>query len=378
MTSQLQKPNISKIGIENSSIKEKNYQLNMDLLSSIKSIPGKIVNLQTENLINEDLNKKLIYPEGKHTTSSSISKDYFYEQNMINSEEKINKKLNTTNSVFRPMLYFPIKRSTLNYYPTNSMMSFTDILLQNQIQQNPYKITNSSFSKNSFSPNIPIYEPNNLIINPMNTLTQLNQINIFNPINYYNNNFNKINNTFNPNFNLTNINNENNLFLNQKRNFETSEKKEKIKHKKRNIIFYTNFNNIEKQIINKEKEEKKNLFTVIPKSVYNYKKRKPRKKKLFTGIKNKLKCHHDGCEGIFKTKKQLKFHHYKMNPNCHNDTLTLIKLISGVKNILLKNKNIEEYKQKFGEIYRETMKNISLEEHIETLIGFNFEDLTNE
>ena len=30
--------------------------------------------------------------------------------------------------------------------------------------------------------------------------------------------------------------------------------------------------------------------------------------------------------------------------------------------------------KKFGELYKETMKNISLDEHIETLVGFNFED----
>ena len=62
---------------------DKNYQLNMEILSSLKSIPGKIVNLQSGNFINDEFNKKLINPEGKKTTSSSISKlskDFFYEQ----------------------------------------------------------------------------------------------------------------------------------------------------------------------------------------------------------------------------------------------------------------------------------------------------------
>ena len=78
------KPNLTSKETEAPSDKEKNYQLNMELLSSIKSMPGKIVNLQTENFINEEINKKLNYPEGKYTTSSSISKDFFYEQKMIN------------------------------------------------------------------------------------------------------------------------------------------------------------------------------------------------------------------------------------------------------------------------------------------------------
>ena len=358
------KPNLTSKETEAPSDKEKNYQLNMELLSSIKSMPGKIVNLQTENFINEEINKKLNYPEGKYTTSSSISKDFFYEQKMINSDEKINKKLYTTNSVFKPMLYVPFQKSTLNYYPMASMMSFSELFFQNQ-PQNLYKGTNLSFSQNSFSPNIPNNRTNNFLLNPMNTLTQINQINFCNPIN----SFNILNPSFNPNLNFSNnINNENNIFLNQKRNIE--EKKE-IKLKK-NILFNTI--NDKNKIKEENKEEKKNLFTVVQKSVYVYKKRKPRKKKILTGIRNKLKCNHEGCEGIFKTKKQLNYHHYKMNSDCHNDTITLLKMINRVKKILLKKEKSEEYKKKFEKIYKETMKNVSLDEHIETLIGFNFED----
>ena len=162
------------------------------------------------------------------------------------------------------------------------------------------------------------------------------------------------------------------IFLNQKRNIE--EKKE-IKLKK-NILFNTI--NDKNKIKEENKEEKKNLFTVVQKSVYVYKKRKPRKKKILTGIRNKLKCNHEGCEGIFKTKKQLNYHHYKMNSDCHNDTITLLKMINRVKKILLKKEKSEEYKKKFEKIYKETMKNVSLDEHIETLIGFNFEDTIDE
>ena len=106
---------------------DKNYQLNMEILSSLKSIPGKIVNLQSGNLVNDEFNKKLMYPEGKKTTSSSISKlsnDFFCEQI---DDKALNKKLNTTNSIFRPMALFPNKKSTMNYFPFNTLMSFPDI-----------------------------------------------------------------------------------------------------------------------------------------------------------------------------------------------------------------------------------------------------------
>ena len=188
---------------------DKNYQLNMEILSSLKSIPGKIVNLQSGNFINDEFNKRLINPEGKKTTSSSISKlskDFFYEQI---DDKALNKKINTTYSVFRPMTLFPNKRSTMNYFPFNTLMSFPDIYLQNPINNAPPKITNSSYSKNSFcvmppnmEQNINLYNQINLTGNQMNTLTQINQNNQFNF--FGTNPFNSFNtlNLINPNVNM--------------------------------------------------------------------------------------------------------------------------------------------------------------------------------
>ena len=44
---------------------DKNYQLNIEILSSLKSLPNKVVNLQSEKIIfnDENLNKKVIFPE---------------------------------------------------------------------------------------------------------------------------------------------------------------------------------------------------------------------------------------------------------------------------------------------------------------------------
>ena len=396
MSSQNNKSNIPSKDIYTS---DKNYQKNMEILSSLKSIPGKVVNLQSDNFINDEFNKKLSYREGKKTTSSSISKvskDFFCDQ----IEEKINqKKLNTTNSVFKPMFNPPPKKSTMNYYSYNTLLSVPELCLQNQIGNGPNKITNSSFSKNSFYAMNQNMEPNlNLFnqINIGNQMNNLNQPNLFNQFNIFNNNpinpFNSLNNINPLNTNITNIspNNiylnatNNNLILNKKRNLE--EKPEEKKNIKKCIIFKINDskdnkdnidnidNNINSSISSQPKRN--NLFTVIQKSAYNYKKRKPRKKKFFNGIKKKIICSHNGCEATFKTKKQLVYHHYKMNPQCHNDTIYILKMINYLK-ILLKKNNKEKNIKKFGELYRETMKNISLEEHIESLVGFNFEDEIN-
>ena len=66
-----------------------------------------------------------------------------------------------------------------------------------------------------------------------------------------------------------------------------------------------------------------------------------------------------------------------MNPQCHNDTIAILKMIYNIKMILKKN-NLDKNKKKFGELYRETMKHVSLDEYIETLVGYNFEDEINE
>ena len=392
MSSQNNKSNIPSKDIYTS---DKNYQKNMEILSSLKSIPGKVVNLQSDNFINDEFNKKLSYREGKKTTSSSISKvskDFFCDQ----IEEKINqKKLNTTNSVFKPMFNPPPKKSTMNYYSYNTLLSVPELCLQNQIGNGPNKITNSSFSKNSFYAMNQNMEPNlNLFnqINIGNQMNNLNQPNLFNQFNIFNNNpinpFNSLNNINPLNTNIANIspNNiyfnatNNNLVLNIKRNLEEKEEKKNIK---KCIIFKINDskdnkdnidNNINSSISSQPKRN--NLFTVIQKSTYKYKKRKPRKKKFFNGIKKKIICSHNGCEATFKTKKQLVYHHYKMNPQCHNDTIYILKMINYLKTLLKKN-NKENNIKKFGELYRETMKNISLEEHIESLVGFNFEDEIN-
>jgi hypothetical protein len=251
----------------------------------------------------------------------------------------------------------------------------------------------------------PNLDPNLSLLNQMNTLTQINQINQINQYNFFSqnpfNSFGTLNALNTPTIPLNDIylnknnnsNNIKNIFLGQKRNSdEKTEEKEigKIFNNKKNIFFQINpqkkesnlnlNNNSTNNIINTNSQEttnKRNLFTVIPKSTYNYKKRKPRKRKAFTGIKKKLTCSHHGCEGTFKTKKQLLYHHYKMNPQCQNDTIAILKMIYNIK-ILLKNNNLEKNKKKFGELYKQTMKNVSLDEHIETLVGYNFEDEINE
>ena len=121
------------------------------------------------------------------------------------------------------------------------------------------------------------------------------------------------------------------------------------------------------------------MFNIYKKSKYTFKKRKKRIKSGLN-IKNyEINCGHEGCEEVFKTKKQLIFHHYKKSIECHNDTISLLRLILNVKKILLEidknDKNKENnILEKYSSLYKETMKKISLDEHIEAIVGFDFED----
>ena len=95
--------------------------------------------------------------------------------------------------------------------------------------------------------------------------------------------------------------------------------------------------------------------------------------------KKEINCEHEGCEVIFRTKKQLIYHHYKFSEECHNDTINLLKMISNAKKILLKkeksgaNQDNNSF-EKYSLLYKETMNNISLNEYMDVIAGLNFED----
>ena len=173
-----------------------------------------------------------------------------------------------------------------------------------------------------------------------------------------------------------------NNLLNKKRISETEIKINKddvIKNNNLIINKMTSLFVIEKKEpsqLTPKKITKKYMFSIYKKSKYIFRKRKPKIKKIQDMSSIKINCGHEGCEVVFKTKKHLIFHHYKISSECHNDTIILLKMISFVKKLLLKeNKNNDELDknkilEKYSLLYEETMKNISLDEHIDTIVGF--------
>ena len=150
------------------------------------------------------------------------------------------------------------------------------------------------------------------------------------------------------------------------------------------------------QINNEVKKEKKNLFVVRIKKKYiltikyiDIKKEddeeedrkikaiksKKKKKNSETVNSKKYSCEHIGCECSFDTKKLGIFHHFKMSPECQEDSIYLLKLIFGTKKLLLKNiaKN-EKIFGKFSSLYEEAMRGISLDDYIKMYAGSKIQD----
>ena len=361
---------------------ENNYKLNLDILSSLKPLQGKIINLQKqENYIkNVDFNQNI---EDNYSTLNTMPK-IFFEQFFSNEN---NKKQYTDNPIFKqiPNISPQLGYNSMNFNYSLSNFFYPNFFPTNQITNqniiNSYINSNLYYRMNSL---YPIIIPENLfLIKPLqqlvstpinqNPITQIPTINRDEVISENNNikiNQKKNNYLLNKKRkNEANINIKKNEFINKNKYLE------KINNKLNNSLFKV------KQEKNKDELEQlngeKKKFNIYHKSQYIYRRRKKRIKKIFHLNIFKFNCNHKGCDAIFKTKKQLVYHHFKMSAECHSDTISLLKMISSIKELLLKHekkgKNIKNI-EKFSLLYKETMKNISLDEHIETIAGFNFED----
>ena len=366
--------------------KGENYKMSLDILSSLKSIPGKIIKLQSDNFQSEkeNFNKDKTFndSEEKFSTFNTLSKDilskeYYYM--------KAREELCTQNSLFMQYPYnnqAQLGYHTHNYFINNSLLFLPGLIFPNQNYMiYPYKTFNSvcpiksinCFKEFKVNPSNSVF---NKISFPMRKVPVI-QI----PIEASSKDDDNSENTQNKNNNLLNIEN-----INKKINIinnDVIKNNNSILNKKRNR---TESNNIYFFVKKEQKKSienssfKKNKFNVYKKSKYVFRKRKKRIKNNLNLNRIKINCSHKGCESIFKTKKQLAFHHYKMSIECHYDTISLLKLIASVKKLLLKKTkntkkiNVNNIWEKYSLLYKETMNNMPLEEYIETIVGFNLED----
>jgi hypothetical protein len=376
----------------------------LKLLSSLKSIKGKVIHL--DNKANSsDINTNI-------TNTFDVKKQNLFNNNnnLLNINLGIPGRLDfnylpNNNNNFCQNQYFSNMsiKNQKNMY-TNSIIQDPFCLLDNHLNENPHRsllsfeemnskegynilnnTINNKFSQDSFM----FLNNNNNIEDDLNKNknNNLDAMNIFinNVNNSYTNNinnnyFNNINNfCFSSNANKINAElsfNQDNIdnFLYKKRKSDIA----KQNGQKGNSSSSKN-NQIKKNIFKTQKNNKDiNKNRIKPKIIFNCYQSKQKSK--FRRQKNKknnfsFHCSHTNCEYSYKTLKQLQNHHYKMIPECQVDLISLLKEIYNTKLILTKCiSNDIDKKKYFSELFEKSIKNISLNQYTETISGTHLDE----
>ena len=380
------------------------FLLDLKLLSSLKSIKGKVIHL--DNKANSsDINTNI-------TNTFDVKKQNLFNNNnnLLNINLGIPGRLDfnylpNNNNNFCQNQYFSNMsiKNQKNMY-TNSIIQDPFCLLDNHLNENPHRsllsfeemnskegynilnnTINNKFSQDSFM----FLNNNNNIEDDLNKNknNNLDAMNIF---------INNVNNSYTNNINNNYFNNINNFCFSSnanKINAELSFNQDNID----NFLYKKRKSDIAKQngqkgnsSSSKNKQIKKNIFKtqknnkdinknrIKPKIIFNCYQSKQKSK--FRRQKNKknnfsFRCSHTNCEYAYKTLKQLQNHHYKMIPECQIDLISLLKEIYNTKLILTKCiSNDIDKKKYFSELFEKSIKNISLNQYTETISGTHLDE----
>ena len=424
---------ITKEERKNQPEKDSLYLLDVQLLSSLKSIPGKIIPLDNKLGQNSNNNKENNQDMNrKDTYNNIIKKDSINNLNSLYNNDKMdinNNLLYKTNNYF---FNGGINNTNLNYNPYNNYQKNSSNLIQiasptldnqllashsnhpsilsikSDLKNNNFLWSDINFTQNSFNPNIFLYNYENTnakgnINNSINNNLKLSQLS-YQFSNFVNDdilkkkksttNLLKKNSSGSIDIEINNkqINQENNFILDKNINYI---KNNKIQIEE-NIInneeekFENNINSLEKDKNKKiffniekfyEDEEDDTIYHNInnnkneSNNIFNCYLQKKKKRKKIIEVYNKNKCFHPKCDCSYKTEKQLQSHHFKMTQECQQDSVQIIKLIHDSKNIL-KNiiKHSKKKKSKFEKLYDDFVNKISLKNYFEFIAGSHFND----
>jgi hypothetical protein len=255
--------------------KNNKYNINMEILSSIKSMPSKSISLgDKKNLLS------IKDPNGINQIQSSSSDiEFNISQNYTCStsfSKDINKNKQCQNYLSPPphSIFKPIMNSSNIFNCFNYLPNFSPPFHLFSNLNNSFISTHCCFCGNKFNSNYNL------------------------PPHFYNNDQINIKD-------ICNQSSDKNTFLNKKReadNYSLLKDKLNIEIKnEQNDVFdiSTKKDKIKKINNNNEKTEEN------PKTMETF------------------FCKHNGCKSSFKTKKLETFHHFKMSPECHDDILNL-------------------------------------------------------
>ena len=256
------------------------YKRCSNILSSLESIPGNIINLQLDNFQSkkENLNKdkSLNNTEEKFSINNTLSKDKLSNSNYyINSPEELCLH-NLISNQYPNYNQYQLGNHTQHYFNYNSLIPYPSMKFSNYNNKiYPYKTLNPTCqmkSINCFKEFI--VNPSNYIFNEVSIPVRKVPI-IQIPINAFSKDDDNKEITQKKHNNLLNIENINKNKINIKKNDVTKNNKSLL-NKKRNrvessIIYF---------LIKKEKKKPVVHFNVYKKSKYILRKRMKRKKKI--------------------------------------------------------------------------------------------------
>ena len=407
--------------------KESRFLLDVKILSSLKSIPGKTISLNIDlhkNSKDENCNQNkiqlnnILEDKQNPIINKPISKSAFTANaDKNNKSNVIQNNITTNNFYFNGGVNNTNINITLNnifnnnYNQTNNFCFFQDPYAQGHDSQLYFSQSNhpsllSYKSKKSFSK---MFYNNNS--NFMWTSNKISQDSFLYP-NYLLNNSNNNNGCFmrkmsNGSINVNNISQlsyqlkfpqpqlvaANHEFLNKKRSEEIKQERckvsdiknlESLKKKNKKQIFFKTSTDEGKENNTNGNDDNDYIYRRInddnksgPGNKFNGTFRKYRKRRKVNPIKA-FHCSHPKCEFSYDTFKQLQNHHYKMIPECQNDSIQIMKLIYDTKVILLnllnKIPNNDEKKNYFSELYKNSLESISLSCYTEVYTGVDLED----
>ena len=404
------------------------YNLDVQLLTSIKSIPGKIIPLPVKiNQNSNNNNKENNQDMNRKDTFNIINKnDSINNFNCLCSNDKMNIINNSNNNIFTANNYlanngFNNTSMNFNAYNNNYQRNYSGLIqnssppADNQLLFSPsnhpslisFKSDNRNnnflwsdikITQNSFNPNIFLYNNEN---NNNNIKEVVNKNNLINhnirlsQLSYQYQNFgnDELYKRKKSTSLLLKQNSDNNIDNIINKTINNIEKKKSEKLTKEKIININEEEKIEENNISPIKDKK--IFFNIENyyddeeddTIYHninsnndvnnlfncYLKKKKRRKKINEVYK--YKCSHPKCEFSYKTQKQLQNHHFKMTQECQHDSVQIIKLIQSTKSILKKViKHNNKKKEKFEKLYDTFVNKISLKSYFEFIAGSHFSD----
>jgi hypothetical protein len=122
-----------------------NYNLNMEILSSIKTLPNKIISLNNNELIGKEMTNLNCFYDNSNTCSTNISKDSLLNLNLTLNQNSFFSDYLINNSLLKQYLNLSPYLNSFNYLQNYNLIPY--INFQNYFYQT---LTNNEYNYNNY------------------------------------------------------------------------------------------------------------------------------------------------------------------------------------------------------------------------------------